>query len=289
MSDVPTFDLQSHSVHSDGELPAAGVVQAAADAGVQLLALTDHDSVDGVDEALAAAGEASIDLVPAVEISAVDGAYEDLHLLGYRVDHHHPGLVAALEDFRADRGRRIGAMVDRLRGFGFDLDESGLHARRAAGKPLGRPHLARAVLDHPANADKLAAEGIDGMDALFVAYLVPGSRAFVARSHPTVPEAIALVHEAGGLAVWAHPFWDLDDPELTLSTLERFTADGLDGVEAFYATHTAEHTGLLADAAERLDLLTTGSSDFHGPGHGRFNGFREFELYGRTPALGPIG
>jgi 3',5'-nucleoside bisphosphate phosphatase len=283
----PTFDLQSHSIHSDGALPAPEVVAQAAAAGVELLALTDHDTVDGVAEAAEAADRLGIALSPAAELSAVHGAHEDLHVLGYELDASDPDLRAALHDFRGDRARRIGEMADRLRELGFELDDAPLRARREAGKPIGRPHLADAVLAHPANARRLADEGIDGRDALFPPYLVPGAAAYVARSRPTVPQAIEVIHAAGGVAVWAHPFWDLDAVDEALATLRTFAEAGLDGVEAFYATHTEEQTRALYEAAG--GLLTTGSADFHGPGHDRFDRFRAFELYGLEPNLGPIG
>ena len=284
----PTFDLQSHSIHSDGALPASDVVERAAAAGVKLLALTDHDTVDGVPEASEAAGRLGIALSPAAELSAVHGAHEDLHVLGYELDPLDPDLRAALHDFRGDRARRIGAMADRLRDLGFELDDAPLEARRQAGKPIGRPHLADAVLAHPANAAKLAAEGIDGRDALFPPYLVPGAAAYVARSRPTVAEAVDVIHAAGGVAVWAHPFWDLDGADEAIASLNAFADAGLDGVEAFYATHTEEQARVLHEAAGARGLLTTGSADFHGPGHDRFDRFRAFELYGLEPNLGPI-
>src|SRR3954469_7478350 len=105
-SDTPAFDLQSHSTHSDGALPPSEVVARAAAAGVELLALSDHDSVAGVAEAAAAAREHGIRLSPAAEFSSVHGEHEDLHILGYEIDPADPALLAALEDFRADRGRR---------------------------------------------------------------------------------------------------------------------------------------------------------------------------------------
>jgi 3',5'-nucleoside bisphosphate phosphatase len=284
----PTFDLQSHSIHSDGVLPASDVIARAAAAGLELTALTDHDTVDGVPEAREAAQRHGIALSPAAELSAVHGEHEDLHVLGYELDDGDGDLQAALHDFRGDRARRIDEMAARLRALGFELDESPLAARRAAGKPIGRPHLADAVLAHPANAKRLADEGIDGRDALFPPYLVPGAAAYVPRSRPTVPQAIEVIHAAGGVAVWAHPFWDLDRTDETLATLATFAAAGLDGVEAFYAAHSAEQTKVLHDAATQHGLLTTGSADFHGPSHERFNAFGAFELYGLEPNLGPI-
>ena len=285
----PSFDLQAHSVHSDGSLPAAEVVERAAAAGVELFALTDHDTVDGVPEAAARARELGLRYSAAAELSAVHGGHEDLHILGYELDVSDPDLIAVLEDFRGDRARRIEQMADRLRELGLELDDTPLVARREAGKPIGRPHLADAVLEHPANAKRLADEGIHGKDELFPPYLVPGAKAYVARSRPTVAQAIEVIHAAGGVAVWAHPFWDVDAPEEAIATLEEFVGSGLDGVECFYVTHSAEQTRLLHEFATSRGLLTTGSTDFHGPDHGRFSAFRGFEVHGLTVELGPIG
>ncbi len=284
----PTFDLQSHSLHSDGEFAPAEVVRAAAAAGVELLALTDHDSVAGVEEALEEGARAGVRVIPATELSSVDEAYEELHILGYLLHHRDPAFAATLEDLRGDRERRVLAMADRLRAEGFALEDSELRRRQAAGEVLGRPHLAHALLDHPANAQRIAAEGIGSLRELFPRYLVPGTPTYVARTRPTVGEAIELIHRAGGLAVWAHPFWDVQEPAAVREMLERFTVLGIDGVEAFYPTHTAEQVALLCAIAEELDLLTTGSSDFHGSEHKTFAGFRAFDLYGHEPRLGPI-
>jgi 3',5'-nucleoside bisphosphate phosphatase len=283
------FDLQAHSRHSDGVLEAGEVVDRATAAGVELFALTDHDTVDGVPEAAARAAELGVRFSPASELSAVHGGHEDLHVLGYELDVRDPGLIETLRDFRGDRARRIEAMAERLRELGFELDTAPLEARREAGKPIGRPHLADAVLAHPANAQRLRDEGIAGKDELFPPYLVPGAKAYVPRSRPTVPEAIDVIHAAGGVAVWAHPFWDVEAPEEALATLAEFAGLGLDGVECFYVTHTERQTRLLHDFAMRHGLLTTGSSDFHGPEHGRFSGFLDFQVHGLTVRLGPIG
>jgi predicted metal-dependent phosphoesterase TrpH len=285
----PAFDLQAHSIHSDGSLPAREVVERAASAGVELLALSDHDTVDGVDEALATARRlGSIRVVRAVEISSVQAEYEDLHILGYGVDHTDGRLRAELARYRGDREHRAERMKRALEELGWAIDDTVLRQRRAAGKPIGRPHLSQAAFDHPANAERIAAEGFATFSDLLVAYLIPGRPAYRARTFPTVEEAIDLIHAAGGVAVWAHPFWDIDAGPAVLATLERFEGMGIDGVEAFYVAHTREQTLLLADHCERRGLLTTGSSDFHGPGHRHFARFRAFELHGREPRLGPI-
>ena len=294
---APRFDLQSHSTHSDGALSAAAVVERAADAGVELLALSDHDTIGGVSEAIATGERLGLRVVPAVEISAVDDGAggadakdaRELHILGYNIDHTDPLLTQRLAEFLADREQRTLRMAAALREAGFELDEREISARVADGQPIGRPHLAEAVLAAPANASRLQQENIDDIGSLIRAYLIEGKPAFRLRETPTVAQAIEAIHEAGGLAIWAHPFWDISDPDEVLASIDRFHALGIDGVEAFYVTHTEEQTLLLADRCEELGLLSTGSSDFHGPHHRLFSRFLAHRLYGRTPRLGPIG
>ena len=154
---------------------------------------------------------------------------------------------------------------------------------------MGRPHLAQAVLAVPANRERLAAEGADTVDGMFRAYLGDGGPAWVARDGPFVTEAVETIHAAGGVAVWAHPFFDVSSTDEVRAEIDRFRADGLDGVECFYITHTRAQVDVLCDHCERHDLLRTGSADFHGPDRPAFSRFRAFELYGREPELGPIG
>jgi 3',5'-nucleoside bisphosphate phosphatase len=284
----PTFEFQSHSVHSDGELHAGEVVAAAADAGVECLSLTDHDSTEGVEEALAAAEGLGIRLVTGVEISVLDPAGQDLHVCGYMIDPADPPLIAQLERSRGDREHRAQRMADALTDLGFVVDQSFLRDRVAQGKTVGRPHLANAVTRDPANRERLADEGLEDPTAFLVAYLIEGRPAYREREAPSIDQAIDLIHGAGGLAVWAHPFWDIEADTGVRETLERFSALGLDGVEAFYVTHTREQTERLVAWCAELELLTTGSSDFHGPHHRQFNRFRAFETYGLEPNLGPL-
>jgi 3',5'-nucleoside bisphosphate phosphatase len=279
-------DLQSHSVHSDGELEPAAVVAQAARAGVRVLALTDHDTVAGVPAAVAAGEREGINVIPAVEISAVDGAYEDLHVLGYGIDPADALLNERLREARDDRHARAELMIARLEELGFGVTRESLDARRAAGSPLGRPHLAGAVLAHPANAKRLAHENLGDISAFIPAYLIPGAPAYAGRTRPTVAEAIGWIHDAGGLAVWAHPFWDIADAGQVLTAIDRFRSFGVDGVEVFYVTHDATQTELLADRCAELGLLSSASADFHGPGHRLFSRFLAYETYGRSPDIG---
>ncbi len=289
---APRFDLQSHSTHSDGALAAAEVVARASQAGVELLALSDHDTVTGVSEAIAEGERLGLRVVPAVEISAVDDGApvgRELHILGYNIDHTGAALGERLAAFLADREKRTLRMRDALREVGFELDEQELDERIAAGKPIGRPHLAAAVLAAPANAERLAAEQIDDVGSLIRGYLIEGKPAFRLRETPTVAEAIDAIHAAGGVAVWAHPYWDVADDEEVRSSIDRFRAVGIDGVEAFYVTHTEPQTRLLYERCTELGLLSTGSSDYHGPENRLFSRFIAFDTFGLEPNLGPIG
>jgi 3',5'-nucleoside bisphosphate phosphatase len=285
---VQRIDLQAHSRHSDGELTVGELVAAAAAAGVELLALSDHDTVDGVEEAGEAASAHGIGLLPATEISAVDADYEDLHVLGYGIDHRDPSLLERLADARADRELRAERMAGLLTDLGYAIDDTALAVRRAAGKPVGRPHLAAAVLAHPDNAKRLASEGHSDVSTFIPAYLIPGAPAYARRTRPTVSEAIGWIHDGGGLAFWAHPFWDIAADAEVLDALDRYHAAALDGVECFYVAHDEHQTVLLADRAAQLGLLRSASSDFHGPHHRLFSRFLAYQLHGRTPELGTL-
>jgi predicted metal-dependent phosphoesterase TrpH len=288
---APRFDLQSHSTHSDGALSASDVVQRAAAAGVELLALSDHDTVSGVSEAIAAGQRHGVRVVSAVEISAVDegsSVPRELHILGYGIDHTGTPLTERLAEFLADREQRTLRMADGLRQAGFELDEEQINTRVADGQPIGRPHLAEAVLSAPANAQRLEDEGIDDIGSLIRGYLIEGRPAFRLRQTPTVAQAVQAIHDAGGVAIWAHPFWDIEDPDEVLATIDRFQALDIDGVEAFYITHTEEQTKLVAKRCDELGLLTTGSADFHGPENRLFSRFLAFDTFGLQPNLGPI-
>ncbi len=206
------FDLQSHSTSSDGALQPAEVVERAAAAGVELLALSDHDTIGGVADAVAAGERYGVRISPAVEISAVDdGAGADagagaagagdeqtasehvtreLHIVGYEIDYEGQLLQSRLAEFLADREKRTLRMRDGLREVGFELDEAAIERRIAESKPIGRPHLAEAVLNAPANAQRLADEQIDDIGGLIRGYLIDGKPAFRLRETPTVAEAI---------------------------------------------------------------------------------------------------
>jgi predicted metal-dependent phosphoesterase TrpH len=260
---VVLIELQSHSTVSDGQLAPAEVVQKAAEAGVTTLALTDHDAIAGVAEAGKAAEGLGIELVPAIEMSCVHEYAEDLHVCGYWVDLGK--IAAACERAQHERVARAGEIVEKLRGEGFDLHLE--DAVREAGDALsiGRPHIAR------------AAGATGDLGPFFEQYLVPGAKCFVPRRWPTAEQAVAEIKAAGGVAVVAHPYWDIDarhEVDDLIRALE------IDGVETFYPTHSKEQTEHLLELCEELDLIPTASSDYHGPTHKTFAAFGAYDTYG---------
>ena len=161
-------------------------------------------------------------------------------------------------------------LCDELHVLGYGIDLEAVVAEAGDASSIGRPHIARAA-------------GATDMPAFFELYLVPGARAFVPRRWPTVEQSVQLIRDAGGVAVLAHPFWDLDEPEVVE---ELVAAGGFDGVECFYPTHSEAETRFLVDLCERRGLLVTGSSDFHGPAHKTFSRFGAYRTFGLgEPAL----
>jgi 3',5'-nucleoside bisphosphate phosphatase len=257
------LDLQSHSTYSDGELPPAEVVAAAAEAGVTTLALTDHDAIDGVAEAADAARTAGIVLVPAAEMSCVHGRIDDMHMLGYWVD--TTAIAPACERAQRERITRAEEIVERLRAQGVPVSFEDAIAQAGDASSVGRPHIAKAAGVKP-----------EGMGAFFEEWLVPGAKAFVPRRWPDAIEAAEIIHGAGGSAVLAHPFWDMDDPGEVAALIGDLD---LDGVECFYPAHDRAQTKFLVELCRERGLAATASSDFHGPNHKMFNSFGAYATY----------
>jgi predicted metal-dependent phosphoesterase TrpH len=257
------LDLQSHSTVSDGELPPVEVVEAAVTAGVTTLALTDHDAIDGVSEAAIAARIAGIVLVPAVEMSCVHGSLDDMHMLGYWVD--IDAIAPACERAQRERVTRAEEIVARLNDQGVPVRFEAAIAEAGDASSVGRPHIAKAAGVKP-----------EEMNPFFEEWLVPGAKAFVPRRWPHAAEAIRLIHEAGGSAVLAHPFWDMSEPNQVAALVEDLD---LDGIECFYPAHDRAQTKFLLDLCRDRGLAATASSDFHGPSHRMFNSFGSYPTY----------
>jgi len=266
------MDLQSHSTYSDGELPPAEVVAAAVKAGVTTLALTDHDAIDGVAEAGEAASAAGIVLVPAAEMSCVHGSIDDMHMLGYWVD--TTAIAPACERAQRERVTRAREIVERLNAQGVPVSFEDAIAQAGDASSVGRPHIAKAAGAKP-----------EEMGAFFEEWLIPGAKAFVPRRWPDASEATEIIHGAGGSAVLAHPFWDMDEPNEVAALIDDLD---LDGVECFYPAHDRAKTKFLLDVCRDRGLAATASSDFHGPNHKMFDSFLSYPTYDLgTPELPP--
>src|ERR1700761_938955 len=260
---MPLIELQTHSTHSDGQLAAADVVAEAAETGVTNLELTDHDAVAGVPEAEEAGRALGVEIVPAVETSCVHEYAEDLHICGYWIDLEK--IEPTCERAQSERRARAGEIVENLRGYGFDLTLDDAIREAGGADSIGRPHIAK------------AAGATGDLGPFFEEYLVPGAKAFVPRRWPNAEQAIALIREAGGVAVIAHPYWDISDPEQVEDLIRSLKPDG---VETYYPPHTEEQTKHLLGLCEELGLVPTASSDYHGPTHKTFAKFGAYETYG---------
>lgn len=248
------IDLHCHTTASDGSMSPAEVVDLAEKIGLKALAVTDHDTLDGLDEALARGREVGLEVVPGVEISA-EFKPGSMHVLGYFIDSRDPGLtenLATLQDSRRTRNPRI---VARLNELGLDVSMAEIEAV-AGGGQIGRPHFAEVLLRKHYVAD---------FNEAFTRYLAKGAAAYVEKYRFTPAEAIDLIHRAGGLAVLAHPYTlRLDGLEALADELARLKEHGLDGLEAYYSEHTPQMTADYLALARRLDLAAAGGSDFHG-------------------------
>ena len=257
------LDLQSHSTFSDGELPPSEVIAAAAEAGVTTVALTDHDAIDGVAEATDAAAEAGITLVPATELSCVHGRIDDMHMLGYWVD--TTAIAPACARAQRERVTRAEEITERLKSQGVKVSFQDAIAEAGGASSVGRPHIAKAAGVKP-----------EEMSAFFKEWLVPGAKAFVSRRWPDAAEAAEIIHGAGGAAVLAHPFWDMDEPKEVAALVDDLD---LDGIECFYPAHDRAQTKFLLALCRDRGLAATASSDFHGPHHKMFNSFCAYPTY----------
>jgi predicted metal-dependent phosphoesterase TrpH len=250
---VSRIDLHLHTTHSDGSLPPAEVLKLASQASVAALAITDHDITSGIPEAVAAGQELGIEVIPGMEVSSFDGRSE-LHILGYFLDWQDPVLNARLAELRASRHRRNPLIVDRLRAAGLDVTYEEVRAL-AGTESVGRPHIAQLLM-----RKKYVSSAKEAFDR----YLAEGRPAYVARELPTPAEAIGWIRDAKGIAVLAHPTWVKDNGDGLRSCVAALKEAGLGGVEVHYSTHSKSQTASYLDLAQRLDLLVTGGSDFHG-------------------------
>jgi len=246
-------DLHVHTTASDGQFSPAEIVHQALEIGLEAIAITDHDTVDGVSEALQAARGTPLEVIPGVELSALDSKTE-VHVLGYYVNHYHQRLRDTLDRLRDSRLQRARRILTRLARMGMPLDWDDV--QRSAGQGvIGRPHISLAMLEH--GYVSTVAEAFD-------LYIGRGRPAYAERHKLLPADAVRAIMEAGGLPVLAHP---LEIAHLIPALVE----SGLRGLEAYYPRYAPDETEFLLRMAGKHALVATGGSDFHGtdilPGH----------------------
>ncbi len=258
-------DLHTHSLRSDGALSPTELVRRAAERGVRIQALADHDTLSGVAEAQAEGDRAGVRVIPATELNT-ESEWGDVHVLAYFVDPADAALEERLRWLRENRGRRIELMVENLDRLGYPVSMERVREIARGGSsrpegaeqamPLGRPHLAQALFE---------AGHVPSYDAAFDTLISKDSAAYVARVGLAPLEAVELARAHGAVPSLAHPG---TVPRLD-EVLPRLVGAGLAGIECYYGSHTPEETARYLRLAARYDLVPTGGSDFHGRGeHG---------------------
>ena len=247
------IDMHVHTTASDGTKTPREMVFFARESGLKAAAITDHDTIEGVAEALAAGEEAGIEVVPGVEIS-VDYPGE-MHILGYYVDYTNRKLLEGLGLLRAYRDRRNPMMIEKLRQMGFDISMAEV-AGAADGKVVGRPHFAAVMVEKGYVSDYQEA---------FEKYLGAGQPAYIKKERLTPREGIEMIMSAGGIPVLAHPkYVKIKDDNGLAELIRQLMGYGLKGIEVFYTTHAREETRKFLNLAERCGLFVTGGTDYHG-------------------------
>jgi predicted metal-dependent phosphoesterase TrpH len=258
---MPNIDLHCHSTVSDGLLPPAQLVRHAAARGVDVLALTDHDEVSGLEEAGAEALKCGIKLINGVEIS-VSWRGQTIHIVGLDVDPVHPQLVRGLASIREGRMKRAQDIALQLDKFGIRGSFEGACRQAGEGHLIGRMHFARFLVEQGYAKD---------VKAVFRHYLVKGKPGYAGHQWAMLNEAVSWIVASGGRAVIAHPGrYPLSSNALEELLLE-FRSLGGKAIEVITGSHTPEHSARFAMHAQRLGLLASRGSDFHGPGESYFD------------------
>ena len=246
------IDLHTHSDRSDGQLPPDQVVRLAAEAGLAAVALTDHDTVDGLLPALEAGRAHGIEVVPGCELSVTDSGRE-LHLLGLFVDPDCPGLAGVLDSLRRRRHDRNRGILDKLNVQGIRIDYDQVLAQTRGS--VGRPHIAHVLMERGL---------VDSQRQAFSRYLGRSGRAYVPKDSMNLTQAVAAIHQARGSVFLAHPcLLGLKGQALT-DLLRNLAGQGVDGIEAYYPDQSPSLTRFLLETARNLGLMVSGGSDFHG-------------------------
>ena len=253
------IDLHMHSNCSDGTLTPEELASAALNMGLEAAALTDHDTVSGVERFLSAAAGTRLHAVAGVELASML-FNKDIHIVGLFIDPRDPALLSMLEQLRAWREERNLQMIEKIRSKGYEITVDEVLAE-AGGESVGRPHMASVLVRKGYFPD---------MQSVFNRLIGRGGSCYVARKYYPVDVCIRLIHEAGGLAVWAHPLHAAHGARAALRKIgTRLVSYGLDGLECYYSMFAEQQQADALDFARARSLLVSGGSDFHGASHPR--------------------
>ena len=255
-SETRCIDLHSHTIASDGDHTPTQLLERAARIGLKAIAITDHDTTDGVPEAKVAGELLGVEVVSGIELSAEPPKQGQCHILGLLIDERNSALLNRLKEVVTNRNLRNSRIVEKMqRELGWDIELSEVEAE-AGGDIIARPHFAKLLVKKNLAPDVKTA---------FDVYLGTGGKAYVSRDRLSAEEAIRLIHGAGGVAILAHPNnFKYENFQETVADIERLIALGLDGIEARYNLHTPEETIRYLELAQNMGILTSGGSDFHG-------------------------
>lgn len=242
-------DLHIHTTASDGVYTPEQIVRKASEKGLKYIAVTDHDTIEGIEEAIKAAKGSELKVIAGVEVST-DSKHGLAHVLGYFIDYKNKELVEKLREMRHSRQLRAHDMVKKLQGLGLKV-EWGRVKEIAGEASIGRPHIAQALLEKGF---------ITSFAEAFHKYIGQGGPAYVERIKITPEEAVRMIKQAGGIAVLAHPF-TLDEPEALIKNLKE---EGLSGIEVYYGEYSEAEVERLSRIADKYELLKSGGSDYHG-------------------------
>lgn len=247
------IDLHTHTNYSDGSFSPAALVELAHKKGLNILGITDHDTTDGLAEAMEAAQGLPLELIPGIELST-EFQGRETHILGYFIDRADPQFQTRLERLRSTRLDRIQRILDRLHTLNVEISLA--EVEHVAGNgTIGRPHIAQILIDKGY---------VRGMKEAFERFLGVRGKAYARRVVPEAAEIIAWITQAGGIPILAHPYWEGLNANETVISCRTMVDQGLRGLEVFYGTFSPRQISLNLHLARQFGLLVTGGSDFHG-------------------------
>ncbi len=247
-------DLHLHTDKSDGTCTPSELIKLAAQQNIETIAITDHDTIDGLEEGINEGRKNNINVIPGIEISS-KYTTGTLHILGYGIDYRAQRFLDELKRFQEVRKSRNVKIIARLQSLGIDISIADMMRNNPKIKSLGRPHIASVLVEMGV---------VCNMDEAFDEYLGNKGKAFISKEVLTSAETIQLIHNVGGLAFLAHPSTlNLVDKSFT-AFIEKLLEEGLDGIEVYSSAHDEDQTLFYRDTAKRYDLLVSAGSDFHG-------------------------